>query len=191
MPSFSISYPDLIKLPYFVNLTQRGDRGWKEAQRQDDFKENSRIYWFLERKKITYRLLPGFWSCLCMLTYQGYGFWGLKNIHTQPGISLELIYTRPTLVPPNQPMLHCCCPHAQPYTTVFDPCRMHACMFIDFPFFALTSPSIQWICMNKHPPVQHPFMTQVVDESHPTEFIRFHFGNLSYKPSDCCLLLPR
>jgi hypothetical protein len=35
---FTISYPDLIKLPYFVDLTQRWDRGWKEAQRQGDFK---------------------------------------------------------------------------------------------------------------------------------------------------------
>jgi hypothetical protein len=33
---FSISYPDLIKLPYFVDLTQRGDRGSKEAQRQGE-----------------------------------------------------------------------------------------------------------------------------------------------------------
>jgi hypothetical protein len=34
MLSFSISYPGLIKLPYFADLIQRGDRGWKEAQRQ-------------------------------------------------------------------------------------------------------------------------------------------------------------
>jgi hypothetical protein len=27
--SFIISYPDLIKLPYFADLPQRGDRGWK------------------------------------------------------------------------------------------------------------------------------------------------------------------
>jgi hypothetical protein len=27
MMSFSISYPDLIKLPYFGDLTQRGDKG--------------------------------------------------------------------------------------------------------------------------------------------------------------------
>ncbi len=33
---FSISYPDFIKFPYFVDLTQRGDRGWKEAQRQGE-----------------------------------------------------------------------------------------------------------------------------------------------------------
>jgi hypothetical protein len=30
MLSFSISYPDLIKLPYFGDLTQRGDRGLKK-----------------------------------------------------------------------------------------------------------------------------------------------------------------
>jgi hypothetical protein len=27
MLSFNISYPDSIKLPYFAELTQRGDRG--------------------------------------------------------------------------------------------------------------------------------------------------------------------
>jgi hypothetical protein len=36
MLSFSISYPGLIKLPYFADLTQRGDSGWKEAQRQGE-----------------------------------------------------------------------------------------------------------------------------------------------------------
>jgi hypothetical protein len=36
MLSFSISYPGLIKLPYFADLTQRGDRGRKEAQRQGE-----------------------------------------------------------------------------------------------------------------------------------------------------------
>jgi hypothetical protein len=36
MPSFSMSYPDLIKFPYFVDLTQRGDRGWKEAQKEGE-----------------------------------------------------------------------------------------------------------------------------------------------------------
>jgi hypothetical protein len=41
MLSFSISYPELIKLPYLADLTQKGDRGWKEAQRQDEFKQNS------------------------------------------------------------------------------------------------------------------------------------------------------
>jgi hypothetical protein len=35
------------------------------------------------------------------------------------------------------------------------------------------------------------FMTQVVDEYHPAELTRFHLGNLSYKPSDFCFLLPR
>jgi hypothetical protein len=30
--SFTISYPDWIKPPYFADLTQRGDTGWKEAQ---------------------------------------------------------------------------------------------------------------------------------------------------------------
>jgi hypothetical protein len=43
--SFSIiSYWDLIKLPYFVNTTEKGDRGWKQGQRQGgqgDFRNNS------------------------------------------------------------------------------------------------------------------------------------------------------
>jgi hypothetical protein len=30
------SYPGWIKLPYFADLTQREDRGWKEAQRQGE-----------------------------------------------------------------------------------------------------------------------------------------------------------
>ncbi len=36
MLSFSISYPDLLKLPYFADLTQRRDSEWKEAQRQGE-----------------------------------------------------------------------------------------------------------------------------------------------------------
>jgi len=189
MLSFTISYPDLIKLPYFANLTQRGDSGWKEAQRQDDFKENSNTYWFLE-KKFTYRLLLGFWSGLYI---RGVWFLGLKNIHTQLGISLELIYTCPTLVPPNQPMFHCCCPHVQPYSTVFDPCIMHACVHVHwFPFFG-THITIHTMDLHEQASTSATsvFMTQVVAESHPTELTRFHLGNLSYKPSDFCLLLPR
>jgi hypothetical protein len=31
-----MSYPDLIKFPYFVDLTQRGDRGWKEARKEGE-----------------------------------------------------------------------------------------------------------------------------------------------------------
>jgi hypothetical protein len=40
-----MSYPDLIKFPYFVDLTQRGNKGggWKEAQREGNFKENSNV----------------------------------------------------------------------------------------------------------------------------------------------------
>jgi hypothetical protein len=36
MLSFSISYWDLIKIPYFADTTERGDRWWKEAQRQGE-----------------------------------------------------------------------------------------------------------------------------------------------------------
>ncbi len=37
MLSFSISYPDLIKFPYFVDITERGDRGWKAGDFMDNF----------------------------------------------------------------------------------------------------------------------------------------------------------
>jgi hypothetical protein len=40
MLSSSISYWDLIKFPYFVDITESGDRGWKHAQRQGDFMDN-------------------------------------------------------------------------------------------------------------------------------------------------------
>jgi len=41
--SFSISYWDLIKFPYFTDTTKRGVREWKEAQRQGDFTDMSII----------------------------------------------------------------------------------------------------------------------------------------------------
>ncbi len=43
MLSFCISYWDSIKVPYFADTIERGDRGWKEAQRgsHGDFQENS------------------------------------------------------------------------------------------------------------------------------------------------------
>ncbi len=43
MLSFSISYWDLIKFPYFADTTERGDRGWKHAQRQGDFADNFNV----------------------------------------------------------------------------------------------------------------------------------------------------
>jgi hypothetical protein len=47
MLSFSISYPDLVKFHYFVDLTQRGDQGGGSERRPEervgDFKENSSI----------------------------------------------------------------------------------------------------------------------------------------------------
>jgi hypothetical protein len=36
MLSLTISYPDSKNIPHFANLTERGDRGWKEAQRQGE-----------------------------------------------------------------------------------------------------------------------------------------------------------
>ncbi len=41
--SFSISYWDLIKFPYFTDTTKRAVRGWKEAQRQGEDKVTLRI----------------------------------------------------------------------------------------------------------------------------------------------------
>jgi hypothetical protein len=42
MLSFSISYPDLIKFPYFANITERGDRGQK--QRRQGVKERVTLW---------------------------------------------------------------------------------------------------------------------------------------------------
>jgi hypothetical protein len=36
MASFSISYWDWIKFPYYADTTEKGDRGWKQAQRQGE-----------------------------------------------------------------------------------------------------------------------------------------------------------
>jgi hypothetical protein len=44
MLSIGISYWDLLKFLYFADTTERGDRGWKEAQRQGEegyFTDNS------------------------------------------------------------------------------------------------------------------------------------------------------
>jgi hypothetical protein len=44
MLSFNILYPDLIKFYYFADIIERGVWGWKEAQKQGDFVDNS-IVW--------------------------------------------------------------------------------------------------------------------------------------------------
>jgi len=36
-----------MKFPYFVDISERGDQGWKQAQRQGDFLYNSNICEFL------------------------------------------------------------------------------------------------------------------------------------------------
>jgi hypothetical protein len=41
----SISYWDLLKCLYFAEPTERGDRGWKEAQRYGYFSDNSIVYY--------------------------------------------------------------------------------------------------------------------------------------------------
>ncbi len=52
MLSFSISYWDLIKFPYFVDITEEGDRGWKQAQtQQGDFTDKS-----IARQRMIYKV---------------------------------------------------------------------------------------------------------------------------------------
>jgi hypothetical protein len=46
MLSFSIFYWDLIKFHYCADTTERGDMGWKQAQRQGDFMDNSNVHDF-------------------------------------------------------------------------------------------------------------------------------------------------
>ncbi len=55
--SFSISYWDLIKFPSFADTTKRGDKGWKEAQRQGDFTDNS-IGWRLSQNLMPNLFFP-------------------------------------------------------------------------------------------------------------------------------------
>jgi hypothetical protein len=44
MLGFSISYPNLIKFPFFATSFEEGmGGGWTEAQRWDDFRENSSV----------------------------------------------------------------------------------------------------------------------------------------------------
>ncbi len=40
----SISFPDLIKFPYFMDTPWKKSLGWKEAQREGDFTNNFNIY---------------------------------------------------------------------------------------------------------------------------------------------------
>jgi hypothetical protein len=47
MLSFRISYWNLTKFPYFVDTTERGDKGWKRQRRQSDFRDNSILLCFL------------------------------------------------------------------------------------------------------------------------------------------------
>jgi len=52
MLSFSISYWVLVKLPYFTDTTERGVRGWKEAERQGEFRVFSNILNPKSREKV-------------------------------------------------------------------------------------------------------------------------------------------
>jgi hypothetical protein len=59
MLSFSISYPDLIKFPYFVDTTERGEGGAKAGETggetEGDFMANSNISPFLQEAYFTHR----------------------------------------------------------------------------------------------------------------------------------------
>jgi hypothetical protein len=43
MLGFSISYPYLIKFPFFATSLKEGMGEWTQAQRWDDFRENSNV----------------------------------------------------------------------------------------------------------------------------------------------------
>jgi hypothetical protein len=61
--SFSISYWDLIKIPYFADTLKRGDRAWKQAQRQGDFTDNSIVTVVsLERGRVVVNNWQSRWS---------------------------------------------------------------------------------------------------------------------------------
>jgi hypothetical protein len=51
MLSFSISYWDLIQFHYFEDTTERGDKGWKHAQRQSDFIDKSIIISYIVKEE--------------------------------------------------------------------------------------------------------------------------------------------
>jgi hypothetical protein len=84
MLSFNISNRDLIECLYFANTIERGDRGWKEAQRQGYFMDNSIILikWLNDDLMVVK---------LCLLV-QGFLFfcsilWCSHNGLAAPGIS--------------------------------------------------------------------------------------------------------
>jgi hypothetical protein len=47
MLSFNISYPNLIKFPYFMDTIEKMVWEWKEAQRQSECIKNSNIYTYM------------------------------------------------------------------------------------------------------------------------------------------------
>ncbi len=53
-PTLCIKCWDLIKFPYFGDTPERRDMGWKQAQRQSDFPDNSNV--------LGCSLLPTFWT---------------------------------------------------------------------------------------------------------------------------------
>ncbi len=72
MLSSSISYWDLIKFPYFADITKSGDRGWKHAQRQGDFMDNSKnrpLVDFCPRQQFLHVLQT---RCVCSKYYINY-----------------------------------------------------------------------------------------------------------------------
>jgi hypothetical protein len=80
MLSFSILYWDLIKFPYFGDLAQRG--GWKEAQSQGDFMENSIVQLLNFRHSIQCgQILPFSTQLVLKLLRRGKLLAQVKNCH--------------------------------------------------------------------------------------------------------------
>jgi len=80
MLSFSISYWDLIKFPYFADTTERGDTDWKHAQREGEDRVSLPIT--LMFHQITRREMLSIMGCLqwwTCLTQETLGFPQKKN----------------------------------------------------------------------------------------------------------------
>jgi hypothetical protein len=75
MLSLSISYWDLINFPYFADTTERGDRGWKEAQIQGA--DRVTLWTTLAPNSFKYKIIPLLSS---------------KHLITLPHYALQSIY---------------------------------------------------------------------------------------------------
>jgi hypothetical protein len=77
--SFSVSYPDLIKFPYFADTTERGDRGQSRGDRDVtdcDFRDNSCVCTKCLGKKTSSSNFPTYESNL-------HSIYGLRTVGSQ------------------------------------------------------------------------------------------------------------